>query len=213
MASEFEAAIQGARNAQLLNVDTKAKVGLPYYTLKTLDPVWNKAATDLIRINKLEMHAQDKKPVTDGFFKGKKTLISFFFTSCAGFCPFLIKNLQRIEIGIEKKFGDIQYVAISVDPQNDTFSALKNYQKKLKLNDNWKLLRGEEDYVYKIAHETFAAEAFKLPKSKGQIAHSEHFYVIDEEGYLRGVLNGTRRDVAQKAEELFTSLEKESKEK
>lgn len=204
--NDFDTAIEQAKSQGLTSIQ-EAKDGVPYYSAKNLDPVWNEATEGgIVRIDKFSFLNQKNANVTESAFNDKLTFVAFFFSSCAGFCPMLIQNLKDVEQKL-KKFGpSIQYLIVSVDPKTDSPKTLLEYSKKMGLGSSWTLLTGPEDVVYSFARDTLLAEAFKLPKSEGQFAHSEHFYVFDRERRLRGVLNGTRLDVPDKAEKLISSL-------
>ncbi len=204
--TSFQDAIQDAKRSKMTIVN-EVHAGVPFYSIKTLDPSWEEAGEiPIVKIPSLQLLDQHGKMRDEKLFDNKLSVVAFFFSSCAGFCPTLIKNLQQVEKKVKQQNKDVQFVAISVDPSTDAPKRLEEYAKKMNLSSSWILLTGEEDRVYNLAHETFAAEAFKLPKSKGQVGHSEHFYVVDGKRRLRGVLKGTRLDVASKAGELLAAL-------
>jgi protein SCO1/2 len=202
----FQKAISQAREAKMDEVNP-VKSGVPFYSIKTLDPNWEEfGKTPIVRIPELTLVGQDGKTRSESLFNGKITFVAFFFTSCAGFCPVFLKHLQEVENRLKAVQG-IQYVAISVDPETDQPDRLRKYFKKMNFNSKtWTLLTGNRELIYTLARETFASEAFRLPKSSTQIAHSEHFYVIDPKRRLRGTLKGTRLDVAEGAHQLISEL-------
>ena len=206
-ADEFDQAIKKA-NEQKVTVVHEVKTGLPYYTLKNLDPIWTSPSDpNIVTVKNIDLIDQNSAQQNQSMFDGKITVVAFFFSSCAGFCPMLIQNLKKIEkIAADMKIKNMQYVAVTVDPDVDTPSNMKKYHQKMKLNENWKLLTGSDQELYHFSQEIFAAEVFKLPKSKGQFGHSEHFYVLDKNRQLRGILNGTNFKVSAQAKELFTEM-------
>lgn len=203
----FDRAISQARSAGLTDV-SKPDQNVPFYALGTLDPVWGASSNrSIVRLDQLDLIDQEGRRFEVTNLDGKLTFVAFFFTSCAGFCPTLIKSLQSVEREL-RDFPSARFLAISVDPEVDQPERMRAYAKKMKLDlQKWTLLTGDRTYIYHLAHKTFAAEAFRLPKSKGQYAHSEHFYVFDNKRRLRGVLKGTRLDVAQKALTLAKELD------
>lgn len=198
-----------AKQAGLLEVG-RADKGVPFYTVKTLDPVWNPdGAAAIVTLPQLSLQDQNGAHRQETMFDGKISLVGFFFTSCSGFCPTFLKNLQTVEKRL-KGFPSLQYVAISVDPETDTPARMKKHFIKMGLSPStWTLLTGDKKAIWSLARDTFAAETFPLPVSKGQIAHSEHFFVIDSSRRLRGVLRGTRLDLADRAEALVKELTQE----
>ena len=206
LADAFKDAIQSAQTAGLTKVSVVGE-GVPFFRKGSMDPVWQEFKPDeIVSIENVNFKDQQGETRDSTLFDKKRTFVAFFFASCAGFCPTLLKNLVKVESAIVKNNPGTQFIAITVDPDNDDPKALNNYFKKMKLSDRWKLLTGQEKEIYDFAHKTLAAEAFKLPRSKGQIAHSEHFYVFDESRRLRGVLRGTRNDVADEAVKLMAAF-------
>jgi protein SCO1/2 len=204
----FKAAIDQAKSSGYMQVN-QTQSGVPFYSVKTLDPNWEEAgSTPIVKLSGMTLLNQDGKPIRDSFFDGKISILTFFFSSCSGFCPVLIRSLQKVESKVES-LGQIQYVGVSVDPERDQPSVLKTYYKKMKLKSNaWTLTTGDHDTIYSFARETLASEAFKLTKSEGQIAHSQHFYIFDSKRRLRGIVDGTSLAAPDKAFDIIASIKK-----
>ncbi len=204
--NSFDEAIKKHRNTQTDEVGS-AQAGLPHFSIKTLNPVWTwKNSEDLVAIPKLTLLNQDGKTVTDEMFRGKTTFVSFMFTSCIGFCPTLTASLKSLASKFNS-ISDVQYVAMSVDTERDTPTRLKQYFTKMKLDNRWTLLTGDHDAIYGLARNTFASQAFQRKDTEERnFAHSEHVYLIDRDGFLRAVLNGTRQDIAKQAGEALKQL-------
>lgn len=202
----FDDAIKKHRNTQTDQVG-KGGTGLPHFSIKTLNPVWEwKDKAEIVAIPKLKLLNQDGKVVTDQIFLGKTTFVSFMFTSCAGFCPSLVTSLKSLAAKF-KSSPDVQYVSMSVDTEHDTPARLKQYFAKMKLDGRWSLLTGDHDAIYGLARDTFVSQAFQRKDTdERNFAHSEHVYLIDRDGYLRAVLNGTRLDIATQADQALKQL-------
>jgi protein SCO1 len=96
----------------------------------------------------------------DDVLKDHQVVISFFYTSCKEICPVSTARLARVnEILGEKK--NLRFVAISVDPENDTPDKLKPYAEAFGLGDNWLLLTGKPDNLKTIAARLGNREEFK----------------------------------------------------
>lgn len=208
--ASFDIAVKNAKKVGLLEVG-RSEEGVPYYAKKTLDPVWTvPRTTEIVTVPRFSFIDQNGQAQTENLFDGKITFVGFFFTSCAGFCPAFLRNLQKVEKRLQQ-MPDVRYVAISVDPERDSPEQMRRYFSKMGFTSSrWTLLTGDKNLVWSLARDTFAAETFQLPVSKGQIAHSEHFFVIDPQRRLRGVLKGTRLDLTDKAEHLIRELTKSS---
>jgi protein SCO1/2 len=74
---------------------------------------------------------QDGRQVSDKKFEGRYRLIYFGFTYCPDVCPVDLQNIGQALRQLEKSDPDvaarIQPIFISVDPERDTPSVLKQY--------------------------------------------------------------------------------------
>lgn len=200
----FETAIAKHRNSLVDQVNSVGK-DLPYYTVETLNPVWNvTAATPIVSVPKIKLVNQNGDEVDETIFDGKLTVVGFMFASCRGFCPFLIDSMKSIEREVK---DNVQFVAITVDPETDTPAQLKKFAKARGIDEpHWMLLTGDKATIYSLAKKTFASQAFKKPTKDVNYVHSEHLYVIDGKRNLRGILNGTRIDVKNDARTIISQL-------
>ncbi len=92
-----------------------------------------------------ELIDQDGKPrrFYSDLLRGKKVLINFAFTSCKAVCPTMTANLARVQKQLGNRVGsEIVMITISVDPLNDTPSALKSFADKVKAGPGWYFLTG-----------------------------------------------------------------------
>jgi protein SCO1/2 len=59
---------------------------------------------------------------------GKVVCFTFIFTQCNDACPLLMARLNRVKALLGTRFGgEVTFVAISVDPENDTPAALRAF--------------------------------------------------------------------------------------
>ncbi|KYG01980.1 SCO family protein [Sorangium sp. So ce296] len=78
----------------------------------------------------------------DGLLRGRKVLINFAFTSCKGACPTMTANLARVQALLRARGERVTMLTITVDPENDTPAALKQYAAKFKAGEGWYFLTG-----------------------------------------------------------------------
>lgn len=204
----FEDAISKHRHSLVDQVNSVG-AGAPFFTVETLNPVWNlKDDTPVVTIPKFKLIDQDGNTRDESLFNDKVTIVGFMFTSCSGFCPFLLQGMKSVDQEVHKSHQDVQYVALTVDPEQDTPERLKAYAKERKLNTgkNWILLTGDKETIYSLAKKTFASQAFRRPSPTPSFVHSEHLYVIDAQARLRGILNGTRVNVKHEAKALLSQI-------
>lgn len=203
---EFEALIRKSRGTEVDQVNAPS-AGLPFYTAKTLNPIWQTDEDPIVHIPKLSLIDQSGTTRDEKLFQGKTTFVSFFFATCHGICPVVMRAMKKIDARLKKKEG-VQFVALSVDATHDTPAILKDYARKNNLGASWTLLTGDEKRIHELARETFVNQAFKRPSPEGtrNFVHSEYIYVLDPEGRLRAVLNGTRVDLEATAESVSQQI-------
>ncbi|AUX41163.1 photosynthetic protein synthase I [Sorangium cellulosum] len=78
----------------------------------------------------------------EGLLRGRKVLINFAFTSCKGACPTMTANLARVQELLRARGERVTLLTITVDPENDTPAALKQYAARFKASEGWYFLTG-----------------------------------------------------------------------
>ena len=204
----FENAVGKYRNTLVDQVNAPG-ASVPFYTIETLNPVWTLTdKTPIVTIPQFKLVDQDGKTRDESIFNHKVTVVGFIFAACNGFCPFLVEGMKAVEKDSLNAKDDVQFVAFTVNPEEDTPDILRDYAKEHKLNTrkNWTLLTGDKATVMSLVKNTFASQAFRRPTAETNYVHSEHLYVIDGDRHLRGILNGTRIDVQQGAKAVIGDL-------
>ncbi len=130
---------------------------------------------------------------------GKIIVADFFFTRCAGICPRLTRNMSLLQQSflrggdLRKKIDSsiVQFVSFSIDPDNDSVPVLKAYADKFGVNhDNWWMLTGERDSIYKFVFEELKVDKYSDEPVSPDFVHTNRFVLIDKEYKVRGYYNG-----------------------
>lgn len=133
-----------------------------------------------------ELVNHDGETVTDETFKGRWMLMYFGFCHCPDICPEELERVCEVADAIEKKENvpNIIPLFISIDPERDTVSAVKEYVSEF----SPKLigLTGTPEQC------KTAARAFRIYTSKGPVDkdgdyivdHSIVMYLVNPEGKL-----------------------------
>lgn len=92
-----------------------------------------------------------------------------------------------------KTESDIMLLSHTVMPWVDDVDKLKAYEIENDINSNkWNLVTGHKDDLYNIARlGYFADEDFVKTQDEDEFIHTENFILVDKQGYIRGVYNGT----------------------
>jgi protein SCO1/2 len=96
----------------------------------------------------VELLDQDGKKVRfySDVLKGKTVVVNAFFTSCTSVCPPMNRNMEKIQEALGDRVGrDVFLVSLTVDPEVDTPTRLKEYAKKFHAGSGWIFLTGKKE--------------------------------------------------------------------
>ncbi|MEJ2544452.1 MAG: SCO family protein [Calditrichaceae bacterium] len=120
------------------------------------------------------------KPFSKNDFKGKISIVDFIFTNCPGPCPFMSSKMAEL-YQIYANTDKVQFVSISVDPNRDSLSVLKEYADRFGVTDNrWVFLRAPMLEVIDLYENGFKLGGI-LP-----VDHSTKFILVDQTATIRG---------------------------
>jgi protein SCO1/2 len=145
----------------------------------------NKSLQNIGPVPKFELTNQNNKTISNKDYLGKVFVLEFFFTSCPSICPKMNANMLIIE---KFFFGNPNFgiASISIDPETDTPSVLKQHAESLGVkSSNWHFLTGKKDYIYTIANKGFNLYVGENDKVIGNFEHSGFFALIDKKGNIR----------------------------
>ncbi|MBJ7456585.1 MAG: SCO family protein [Thermoleophilia bacterium] len=110
---------------------------------------------------------------------GRPALVTFLFAACPDICPRTAREIAQALDEVGDAAGDIDVVAVSVDPRGDTPAAVRAF---LERHD----LVGRMDYIVGTRAELVplwkAWQVAAQPPGKAVSAHSARIVLIDDEG-------------------------------
>jgi protein SCO1/2 len=127
--------------------------------------------------------------------QGKYWLADFIFTHCKTVCPPMTANMAHLQKEFNKEGLDVALVSFSVDPENDTPQALKEYGQRFAADfSSWNFLTGYSmDEIAQFAKTNFKALVEPDPNSD-QVIHVTAFYLVDPSGKVIRKYNGVQPD-------------------
>jgi protein SCO1 len=136
---------------------------------------------------------------------GKVLALTFVFTTCSSSCPILTATLVEIGRSLGSDFGPrVAFVAISVDPLNDTPARLRDYATAHRADaPGWFFLTGAPGEVGEVVRR-YGAYARKT--EGGSVDHLFLTSLIDRAGMLRVQYLGVRFDPREMQRDLQTLL-------
>lgn len=156
------------------------------WTVKELRERYNKNELDVLgNVPSFSLIDQNNKKITNEDYKGKVYVVEFFFSSCPSICPRMNQNMLKLQ---DAFYGNLNFgiASITIDPENDTSSHLKQHAKDLGVkHPNWHFLTGDYNYIMNLANKGFNIYAGKNKNVAGGFEHSGLFALIDKEGKIR----------------------------
>jgi DMSO reductase family type II enzyme heme b subunit len=132
---------------------------------------------------------QNGRRVSLADFRGKVTVLTFFYSTCVDVCPVLLQTLGAAEDMLDPKEIDrVRFVAVTVDAGRDTTERLKAFMAERGLRaKTWRLLTGS---ILDLTGVADAYGAVVRPGPGGDFVHNSVFVVIDGKGINRVELHG-----------------------
>lgn len=176
------------------------------------DTVWH-------RVHNITLTNQLGKKVSLDDLKGKVLIVDFFFTHCPSICPYMTRNMKRLQDMMVSRDPQrvvdtplVQFLSFSIDPERDTPEALKRYADKYGVDhDMWWMLTGNKDSIY-----DFGIREMKMGMVDGNgvdtlFEHTGKFVLLDKNREVRGFYNGLdSNDILKLSRDVvFLSLEKD----
>ena len=126
---------------------------------------------------------------------GKVYVADFFFTTCPTICPVMKKEMLRV---YEQFKGDPNFriLSHSIDPSHDTQAVLKDYAEKLGVPNaaTWNFLTGDQEKIFEIGQTSYLTTTMADDMEPGGFLHSGAFLLVDQQGRIRGVYDGTKTE-------------------
>jgi protein SCO1/2 len=134
---------------------------------------------------------QDGKTITANDVKGKIYVAEYFFTTCTGICPKMNKNMEKVYTKYKDQ-PDFRILSHTVDPEHDSIPVLKAYAEKHGADArNWWFLTGPKKELYKLARQGYMVDDGTYTGDE-DFVHTQWFALVDGEGRVRGLYEGTK---------------------
>jgi protein SCO1/2 len=131
-------------------------------------------------------------------------IANFIFTTCHGPCPRMSAQMKKLQAQT-KDMSDVNLVSFTIDPENDTPTALSVYAKTYEADpDHWHFLTGPAMELNKVSY-----DGFHLAHIGGPLEHSSKFALVDRKGTIRGYYESNDPDAVKQLLEDVIQLRKE----
>lgn len=187
-------------------------IQLPFYNTPDFTPEWTADHARILHtIGSFSLIDQEGKSFGSRDVKGKIYVANFFFSTCGSICPRMMQHLKKLQNSFPTT--ELMILSHTVMPGTDSVARLKWYEQKMGIDGrNWRLLTGNEKEIYDLARQSYFAEGEQGMRQKpDEFLHTENCLLIDRQGRIRGVYNGTLELEIDKLIEHIKILEKEDR--
>jgi protein SCO1/2 len=85
-------------------------------------------------------------------WRGEPLVLSMIFRSCRARCPMTLHKLRRVEAAFQRQGRPVNFVLVTLDPQQDTPARLLSFEQGEGLNSaSWHLLSGPVEQTRRLA--------------------------------------------------------------
>ncbi|MFT7049797.1 MAG: protein SCO1/2 [Psychroserpens sp.] len=143
------------------------------------------------RVSDFELINQNGQVITQNHYKDKIYVTDFFFTRCGSICPIMTDNMTKIQEEFIDN-DDIMFLSLSVTPEIDSVSVLKEYAtNKGVIDSKWNITTGDKKHIYELARQSYFAVVEQGDGGLQDFIHTPNFVLIDKEKQIRGIYDGT----------------------
>lgn len=182
---------------------------LPYYADRSLTPQWfgTSAVPDTLhRVGDFHLVDQTGETVDRSTVDNRVYVASFFYAECQQLCPKLRSQLQRVQAAFVRD-TNVMILSHTIAPEADSISVLRRYAVENHLDDRkWLLLTGARSEIERLARDEYYVELRDAGgKTMGRLLHTETFALVDRDGHIRGLYDGSLPyDVTRLIEDIHT---------
>jgi len=136
---------------------------------------------------------QNGKQVSLHDYRGKAVALTFLYTHCPDVCPLIASTLGQADRRLQNP-GQVEMLAVSVDPQGDTPPAIHKFDDDRGLAElgNWHYVTGAASQLAKVWADYGGVNPNNASGSQAltpdQLDHLALVYMIDPQGRMRAAL-------------------------
>lgn len=142
-------------------------------------------------VGKFSLTNQFGEQITEQTTRNKIYVADFFFATCQSICPQMSKHLVDVQSAFAND-KDFLILSHTVNPLHDTVDVLNKYAISYKaIKGKWHFLTGNKKTIYGLAKNDYLVNALEDDGTPEGFLHSELFLLIDKQGRIRGMYDGT----------------------
>jgi len=126
------------------------------------------------------------QPVNIADYRGKAVLVTFIYDHCPDTCPTIVSNLRAAQNQMSTSAqGQMQIIAVSVDPKGDTPKTVKAFLKDHQMTGRMQYLIGSRPQLEQVWHNwNIVSKSDPSRKNPDAVEHSALIYGISGSGKI-----------------------------
>ena len=109
-------------------------------------------------------------------------------------CPVMTNNMGKLQEAF-KADDDVKFLSLSVTPDIDSVSVLKEYAiAKGVIDGKWNITTGSKKHIYELARKSYFAVLEEGDGGLQDFIHTENFILVDKKKQIRGFYDGTNNE-------------------
>jgi protein SCO1 len=125
------------------------------------------------------------RSVTLSAHRGQIVALTFLYTTCPDVCPLTATRFRSAQTELQGDASRVTFIAVSVDPDRDSPSAVQAFSAAHGLASNWYYLVGARAQLAPV----WAAYGIGVQAGSSAVTHNDAVYLIDAGGRERVLLH------------------------
>jgi protein SCO1/2 len=162
----------------------------------------------LAKVRPFRFLRQDGVQVTERDVRGRVYVAEYFFTTCKGICPKMNRNMRAVYEAFGSR-SDFLILSHTVDPETDSVARLKAYSDSMGVDTaRWWFLTGGKADLYRTARESYLLDSQENSSRNisEQFIHTQFFALVDQDGQVRGIYDGLKKEELEQLRRDATEL-------
>ena len=123
--------------------------------------------------------------------QGQVVVLTFLYTSCPDLCPLVTGKLRKTIESLNNLTPRVAFLAVTVDPDQDTIKRVYTYSQQHGMLDRWHFLTGEAKQLQPIWEYYWVGKVGK--DEKGDVMHQAPVHRHNRQGRIRVVYGNSFR--------------------
>jgi protein SCO1/2 len=131
------------------------------------------------------------QPVNLKEYRGKAVFITFIYVHCPDICPIIVSNMRAAQEDLGSQAKEAQFIAVSVDPENDTPEAVGDFLQARQMTGRMQYLIGSRPELERVWQQwSVASKHDPRRKDPDFVEHSALIYGISGSGKITTLYPG-----------------------